>query len=153
MKTMLYDIEYRSVGSSVLAPQARTFIVWDGYADDHKTQTAHVAHCQSSQESVSNSCLTCLRNAVYVAVLVFLLTICGVVLFAESSRFDAVNDKLTHTAHTTIYVQPGETLWSIASEHPVKGVSTQELVQYISGENGISNSALMPGDKIVVPAA
>lgn len=44
------------------------------------------------------------------------------------------------------------TLWEIAAEHPVEGLSTAETVDVIREENGLSSSTLHAGQTLVVPA-
>lgn len=49
-----------------------------------------------------------------------------------------------------ITVQPGDSLWSLAREHAVKGISTDDLVGIMKARNGISDSLLQPGQSILV---
>lgn len=45
------------------------------------------------------------------------------------------------------------TLWEIAAEHGVEGLSTAETVDLIRKENGLSSSTLYSGQTLIVPAA
>ena len=48
-------------------------------------------------------------------------------------------------------VSVGDSLWSIAESHPVQGVSTPELVEWIKETNGLESSALGLGQRLSVP--
>jgi hypothetical protein len=52
-----------------------------------------------------------------------------------------------------VRVSPSDTLWSIASAHRVPGMSTAETIDSIALANGLTDSALAPGDVLVVPSA
>ena len=48
---------------------------------------------------------------------------------------------------------PGESIWSIAENHPVNGCSTAEVVEFITQENELSSSMLSSGQQLSVPAS
>lgn len=52
-------------------------------------------------------------------------------------------------SYVTVY--SGDTLWSIA-ERVATGVDTREVVEEIRSINGLSSSALVPGQRIAVPS-
>ena len=52
-----------------------------------------------------------------------------------------------------VTVMPGDSLWSLAEEHPVDGASTAEVVDFISQENGLSSSSLSIGQSVYVPVS
>lgn len=52
-----------------------------------------------------------------------------------------------------VMVGEGDTVWEIAEDHPVEGVTTQELVTWISARNGLSGEPLDLGQRLVVPGA
>lgn len=58
-----------------------------------------------------------------------------------------------HVSTESIRVQPADTLWGIALEHPVDGLSTAETVQLIRSLNGFETSSLRVGDVVAVPRA
>ncbi len=56
------------------------------------------------------------------------------------------------TGWTSVSVEPNASLWTLASAHPVEGLSTQETVQLIEQENGLTTGMLQVGDTLLVPA-
>lgn len=52
----------------------------------------------------------------------------------------------------TIRVAPSETLWHLAAEHPIPGLSTGETVEAIKALNDLDSSALPVGEVVLVPA-
>jgi len=66
----------------------------------------------------------------------------------REARVTSLLDVVPVTTHT---VRAGESLWSIACDHPVEGVSTQEVVRWLADENGLTNSALALGQSLLVP--
>lgn len=56
-------------------------------------------------------------------------------------------------ATETLRVRPGQTLWSIAREHPSPGRSTAETVQFLAQINGLEGVAVAAGAMLEVPAA
>lgn len=53
---------------------------------------------------------------------------------------------------TCIEVPGNGTLWDIASEHGVPGLSTAATIDLIQAENGLTSSTLHAGQTLVVPA-
>ena len=56
------------------------------------------------------------------------------------------------TSWTSVSVEPNASLWTLASAHPVEGLSTPETVQLIAQENGLATGMLQVGDTLLVPA-
>ncbi len=52
-----------------------------------------------------------------------------------------------------ISVSQGDTLWSIAAEHPIEGMTTQQCVRWISSTNDLDGCVLVPGQAIEVPGS
>lgn len=65
----------------------------------------------------------------------------------------AALSSIESVATERVVVQEGDTLWGIAQGRCPEGVSTSELVSWISAENGIGSGALLPGQALVVPVA
>lgn len=57
----------------------------------------------------------------------------------------------TAQRYATITVQPGDTLWSIASAHTSSSGDVQETIDRISATNHLQASMLMPGEKLRIP--
>ena len=58
---------------------------------------------------------------------------------------------LSQAKTAQVVVMPGDTLWSIAEEHPVQGCTTSQVVHHIVDSNGLSSSALDVGMLLEVP--
>ena len=50
-----------------------------------------------------------------------------------------------------VRVEAGQTLWTLASQHPVAGVSTEQAAQLIAGLNHIEDGRLSVGTTIRIP--
>ncbi len=55
-------------------------------------------------------------------------------------------------ATETVRISSGDTLWSIASAHPVAGLDTAGTVDLIAELNDLDGFALVAGDTVLVPA-
>lgn len=77
-------------------------------------------------------------------VVVVVLLILGVI--ATSGRFPA------SVTSARIVVEKGQTLWTIAGQHPVAGLTTEQTAQLIGELNGIRSGRLSAGRSIRVPA-
>ncbi|MGI6229564.1 MAG: LysM peptidoglycan-binding domain-containing protein [Tractidigestivibacter sp.] len=82
----------------------------------------------------------------------------SLVLVVASAISDAAisaqsQQALSQISTCSVIVQPGDSLWSIAESHPVDGLSTSQVVTWISQKNSLDNSSLQPGQTISVPQA
>jgi LysM repeat protein len=57
----------------------------------------------------------------------------------------------TAQRYTTVTVQPGDTLWSIASAHTSASDDVQETIDRISEANHLSASSIQPGEHLRIP--
>jgi Tfp pilus assembly protein FimV len=57
----------------------------------------------------------------------------------------------TAQRYATVTVQPGDTLWSIASAHTNANADVQETIDAISATNHLQASMLQPGEKLRIP--
>lgn len=64
----------------------------------------------------------------------------------------AYDTGLASQQRAELVVASGDTLWSIASEHAIEGLSTQDTVSVLREWNDLSTSSLTPGTTLVVPA-
>lgn len=68
------------------------------------------------------------------------------------ARADAVSSRaLEGLSERTEVVQSGESLWSISSAIQVEGAPTSEVVAWIIERNGLEETCLRPGQRLVVP--
>lgn len=82
------------------------------------------------------------------------LAILLVVGIVTSSGREHASSGSTHSAQPTarVLVEKGDTLWSMAVQHPIEGQSTQQTAAQIAELNGRPQSTLAAGTVIDVPA-
>lgn len=86
-------------------------------------------------------------RALFVASVLLVLA-CAIPLGAQaiSARLGAAA-----TPSVQVNVEPGDSLWSLAREHPIPGLSTNEVVSRIRELNDLDSSLLRPGEQLMVP--
>ena len=68
-----------------------------------------------------------------------------------SSRHAAYADSVANVTYETVRVQSGDSLWSLAQEHPIDGLSTQETSDMIRSANHLDHGSLDAGAVLKVP--
>ncbi len=58
---------------------------------------------------------------------------------------------LSSTAIETVRIGSGDTLWGIASQHEVRGASTQDVVRWIMEHNDVDAGSIVVGQTLRVP--
>ena len=61
-------------------------------------------------------------------------------------------ESVSNVTYETIRVQPGDSLWSLAEEYPIEGLSTQETSDMIRNVNHLEHGSLAAGAHLKVPA-
>ena len=89
------------------------------------------------------------RLARTVVVLMAVLTALVLSVTARSSSVEAGNAP-AEVATTTVVVQPGQTLWTVARSI-APNADVRDTVARIQGLNGITGSSVRPGQQLVVP--
>mgnify|MGYP000402893057 FL=1 len=69
-----------------------------------------------------------------------------------SARQAAYADSVANVTYETVRVQSGDSLWSLAQEHPIDGLSTQETSDMIRSVNHLDRGSLDAGAVLKVPA-
>ena len=69
-----------------------------------------------------------------------------------SARHAAYAESVSNVTYETVRVQPGNSLWSLAQEHPIEGLSTQETSDMIRSVNHLERGSLDAGAHLKVPA-
>lgn len=69
-----------------------------------------------------------------------------------SARHAAYAESVSNVTYETVRVQPGDSLWSLAQEHPIEGLSTQETSDMIRNVNHLEHGSLAAGAHLKVPA-
>lgn len=109
-----------------------------------------VARSVSQRRSAARSFVRSLATAcVLLGVIGMLVTALWTVLHAESSAYAQA---LNQAERITISVAPGDSLWSIASEHGVDTLTTRQTTDLIRSWNDLDSSLLQPGMELLVPA-
>ena len=87
---------------------------------------------------------------VAVAVALTLFVVLATSVF--SARHVAYAESVSNVTYETIRVQPGDSLWSLAEEYPIEGLSTQETSDMIRNVNHLEHGSLAAGAHLKVPA-
>lgn len=69
-----------------------------------------------------------------------------------TTRHAAYADSVANVTYETVRVQAGDSLWSLAEDHPVEGLSTQETSDMIRSVNHLEHGSLNAGAHLKVPA-
>lgn len=69
-----------------------------------------------------------------------------------TSRHAAYADSVSNVTYETVRVHTGDSLWSLAEEHPVEGLTTQETSDMIRSVNHLERGSLNAGAVLKVPA-
>lgn len=69
-----------------------------------------------------------------------------------SARHAAYAESVSNVTYETVRVQSGDSLWSLAQEHPIEGLSTQETSDMIRNVNHLEHGSLDAGSHLKVPA-
>lgn len=69
-----------------------------------------------------------------------------------SARHAAYAESVSNVTYETVCVQSGDSLWSLAQEHPIDGLSTQETSEMIRNVNHLEHGSLDTGAHLKVPA-
>ena len=64
----------------------------------------------------------------------------------------AYAESVSNVTYDTIRVQSGDSLWSLAEEYPIEGLSTQETSDMIRNVNHLEHGSLAAGAHLKVPA-
>jgi len=87
------------------------------------------------------------RSQLSVQLSVLLATVCTVFLLIGGAA-----DAETPPGPAIEYVvQPGDTLWEIASDRIAEGEDVRPLIQAIMERSGVTNSSLVPGQVLQIP--
>lgn len=132
------------------APQRRLHIVERG-AEPQGDSTAQVlpavAHARLHAKGAGSehSCiLSCAAAA-----LVLVLALGGATVLAR--RDASATAAMDSVEMTEVLVQPGDSLWGLAEEHGIEGVSTAQTVELILAWNGLESSTIQAGTVLAVP--
>lgn len=102
--------------------------------------------------STSNSSHHMSSSTTYIAIALLALTLIGIMVTFCTVHSKNVAQAIGSAHRTTIAVQQGDSLWSIASECNVPGLTTQEISDAIVSFNHLDSTTLTPGQELTVPS-
>lgn len=105
-----------------------------------------------SQCVATTSAPVALKASTIVALAVALTLFFVLATSIFSARHAAYADSVANVTYETIHVQSGDSLWSLAQEHSVDGLTTQETSDIIRSVNHLEHGSLDAGDVLKVPA-
>lgn len=105
-----------------------------------------------NQQTVVAPARVALKVSTIVAVAVALTLFFVLATSVFSARHAAYAESVSNVTYETIRVQPGDSLWSLAEEYPIEGLSTQETSDMIRNVNHLEHGSLAAGAHLKVPA-
>ncbi len=105
-----------------------------------------------NQHAVAAPTPVALKVSTIVAVAVALTLFFVLATSVFSARHAAYAESVSNVTYETIRVQPGDSLWSLAEEYPIEGLSTQEISDMIRNVNHLEHGSLATGAYLKVPA-
>ena len=131
------------------APAAPAFTVVKGGRSGYQPLPVKSAR---NQHVVSAPTPVALKVSTIVAVAVVLTLFFVLATSVFSARHAAYAESVSNVTYETIRVQPGDSLWSLAEEYPIEGLSTQETSDMIRNVNHLEHGSLAAGAYLKVPA-
>lgn len=136
------NVSYRCEGTSALAPEYPALTLIQG---GKSTTVAPVRTVKAKQAAFSIKGL---------AVLVFVaLIVCALCVVRERCISDDIYSVLDGVKTTVVTVHDGDTLWGLAQNYSVTGISTKDIVEWIESENGLDSANIQPGQELIVPVS
>lgn len=81
------------------------------------------------------------------------LIVLAMPMFMSATHVRGQLASLSPVSMESYLVAPGDTLWDIATCHPIEGLSVQENVYWLMNQNNLSDALLTPGQVVIVPTA
>ena len=136
------NVSYRCDGTSALAPEYPALTLIQG----GKSKVAASSPAVESKRNV----FSVKDIAVLVAIALVACALC-----VARDRFISANiaNALENVQTTVVTVHDGDTLWGLAQNYSVSGVSTKDLVEWIESENNLDNANIRAGQALVVPSS
>lgn len=127
------------------------FSVYDGVTGPVPAKAGHHVPAPARHElfSALSGQAESLRVTLLVMLIGLSLMLAGFI--ADSAHISEVERRISTLPTEEVRVYSGQTLWAIAEEHPVDGVTTTELVDWIEQSNGLSANSLVPGQTLFIP--
>ncbi|WP_298578903.1 LysM peptidoglycan-binding domain-containing protein [uncultured Olegusella sp.] len=143
------NYSYETAGSSALIPQYRhtTLTLIRGGKD----ATANF-QAQSDDLCQNAALKRSYRFTIFAAIVVVGVMFAASLCISDQLVADRIAAAQLNLRYATTTVQPGDSLWSIAESHQIKGMSTSETLRLIEQLNNIDAQSLSVGMNLSVPA-
>lgn len=125
------------------APRHARFVVLEGGRGKSASADCRVSEAPRAQ----NVRFLALGAALIVALLA------GALVFSQNLQASRRQQAFSQAPLESYTVSTGDSLWSLAESHPVKGATTQEVASYIKQANHLGSSELLAGQQVEVPQA
>lgn len=143
------DMVQGNLALKLETPAAPAFTVVKGGRSSFQTLPGKPAH---SQRVAKTSAPAALKVSTIVALAVALTLFFVLATSIFSARHAAYAESVSNVTYETVRVQSGDSLWSLAQEHPIEGLSTQETSDMIRDVNHLEHGSLGAGAHLKVPA-
>lgn len=143
------DMVQGNLALKLETPAAPAFTVVKGGRSSFQTLPGKPAHSQRVAKTSAPAALK-VSTIVTLAVALTLFFVLATSIF--SARHTAYAESVSNVTYETICVQSGDSLWSLAQEHPIEGLSTQETSDVIRNINHLEHGSLDAGAHLKVPA-
>lgn len=143
------DMVQGNLALKLEAPAAPAFTVVKGGRSGFQTLLGK----PSRSQRVTTASVPAALKASTIAALAVALTLFFVLATSIfSARHAAYAESVSNVTYETVRVQSGDSLWSLAQEHPIEGLSTQETSEMIRSVNHLEHGSLDAGAHLKVPA-
>jgi nucleoid-associated protein YgaU len=115
------------------------------------TEATHTRSRDCNRPAQANDEKTGLHKSFTIAAcaLIVAIALLGVAVSGLTSW--RVSNAIEDRGVEVVLVQPGDTLWSIATRRSVDGCSTSELVRWIREQNELKSARILAGQRIMAP--
>ena len=143
------DMVQGNLALKLETPAAPAFTVVKGGRSSFQTLPGKPAH---SQRVAKTSAPAALKVSTIVALAVALTLFFVLATSIFCARHAAYAESVSNVTYETVRVQSGDSLWSLAQEHPIEGLSTQETSDMIRDVNHLEHGSLDASAHLKVPA-
>lgn len=143
------DMVQGNLALKLEAPAASAFTVVKGGRSGFQTLLGKPSR---SQRVTTASAPAALKASTIAALAVALTLFFVLATSIFSARHAAYAESVSNVTYETVRVQSGDSLWSLAQEHPIEGLSTQETSEMIRSVNHLEHGSLDAGAHLKVPA-
>ena len=143
------DMVQGNLALKLQAPAAPAFTVVKGGRSGYQTVEPRP---NRAQHTAVSSAPVALKASMVVAIAVAFTLFFVLATTVFTARHAAYADSVANVTYETVRVHAGDSLWSLAEDHPVEGLSTQETSDMIRSVNHLKHGSLDAGAHLKVPA-